>query len=211
MKEPVSIDYFDYTIELVSALNYYNTEHDEKSKKLWVYEYCITKSIDCSSLDALPLTAFKTLGALARMSTNKVGLSVTDENRLSNLISELIAGSKTLPTHEHIKSERKAPVAPKSKQNEILIELDMLTDKFCSGADVDVCAKSFLMRCSFVKKDAKEAMVWVINKKNEIGCVVNGTEQDLVDAYSGYKKKTVLKFYTFLVNLEKELSRKINR
>lgn len=211
MKEPVSIDYFDYTIELVSALNYYNTEHDEKTKKLWVYEYCRTKSIDCSTLDSLPLTAFKTLGALARMSTNKIGLSSTDENKLLNLINDLITASKTHAIPEHTKPERKAPVAPKSSQNEILVELDILIDKFCGGADIDVCAKSFMKRCSHTKKDAKDAIGFVSLKKNEMECVINGTEQEMVDAYSGYKKKTVVKFYTLLVNLEKELARKINK
>lgn len=197
--DPV-IDPDNYRVSLMLALNHYNREFDNKQKKSWAVQH-FGKSVKFNN--DFSDGEFKTLGTLCRILDN--GYQLTDKHMivLDNEAKRLQVPSKMVA--EVVETVKKPVQTIQDKMDEkvseFLGEFAGLVDEYTiSGTipKVDKLVIQFGIRGPMIKKVQER----VANVMAELEEALEGTDKQLVEGYSHFKKvqlKKLLGIYTSLI------------
>jgi hypothetical protein len=193
--EPV-INPMDYTISLMRALNYYNSAFDNKDKRKWFMSYVGKKSTE---FDSLSDWEFRSVGTMIRLKQRDQHLEDREIQFIENSIAELRIMAKEGKTVSALKGEDKVIAKPVvTIQDRIaetasmhIGEINGLFDEFITN-DVEVNITAYLKGNQVAPQVSKLIPAAFQKTINELNEAVEGTDKQLVEAYS-FMKKTKLK------------------
>ena len=193
----------NYNSDLLRALNYYNSNHDDKEKKKWFISHYakIDKKIavECLKVDEYH---FRYAGILARLQD---GGSVLQEKEL-NYFNERIKVIKELI------SQKKEPVVVKTvvatptvsiqermdeKAHELAGEIEGAIDDYVLNR-TDFSAKNYLMANNVSAPIAKRIGEFYVKLYNELADTINGEDEQLTEGYSHFNKRELKAFHKFV-------------
>jgi len=196
--DPV-IDQDNYKTSLMLALNHYNREHDNKEKKSWAVG--VVKGVKFNS--ELPDYEFKMLGTLCRIVGNGYELSERHQIFMDNEVKRLSVPAKLKAATKDLNATLRSSIQDKmdEKVSEFLGEFAGLVDDYTVTGTiprVDKLVAQFGIRGPMIKKVTER----VTNIMEELEEAIAGTDKQLVEGYSQFKKtelKKLLGIYTSLI------------
>jgi hypothetical protein len=197
----------DYTASLMRALNYYNQAFDNKDKRKWFMTYVGKNSKEFESLSDFE---FRSVGTLIRMKQRGQPLQDKDVEFIDARIEELRRLAKEEKTYSSIKGEPKVkeekPVV--SIQDRIaeaasthIGEINGLIDDFVMN-DVDIDVSAYL-KANEVSPQVSKLIPKAFTKTIiELEEAIEGSDKQLVEGYSNFKKTKLRKLINQLKAIE---------
>ena len=198
------INPMSYTIDLMRALNYYNSAYDSKDKRKWTMAY--VGKVQANDFDSLSDYHFNSVGTLIRMKMRDVFLEEKELNFIETKLKELRELSAGGLTTSSLKGGPKVKVDKPvvSIQDRVaenaskhIGEINGMLDEFILN-DVELDVASYLKSNDIspaVSKLIPPAFVRTIAELKE---AIKGEDKQLVEGYSHLKKiklKKLLKSY----------------
>jgi hypothetical protein len=197
----------DYTASLMRALNYYNQAFDNKDKRKWFMTYVGKNSKDFESLSDFE---FRSVGTIIRMKQRGQPLQTKDEEFIDARIEELRRLAKEEKTYSSIKGE------PKVKEEKPVVsiqdriaeaasthvgEINGLIDDFVMN-DVDIDVSAYL-KANEVSPQVSKLIPKAFSKTIlELEEALEGSDKQLVEGYSNFKKTKLRKLVNQLKAIE---------
>lgn len=197
----------DYTASLMRALNYYNQAFDNKDKRKWFMTYVGKNSKEFESLSDFE---FRSVGTLIRMKQRGQPLQDKDVEFIDARIEELRRLAKEEKTYSSIKGEPKVkeekPVV--SIQDRIaeaasthIGEINGLIDDFVMN-DIDIDVSAYL-KANEVSPQVSKLIPKAFTKTIiELEEAIEGSDKQLVEGYSNFKKTKLRKLINQLKAIE---------
>jgi hypothetical protein len=193
----------NYNSDLLRALNYYNSNHDDKDKKKWFISHYakIDKKLAVEFLK-IDEYHFRYAGILARLQD---GGSELQEKEL-NFFNERVRVIKELI------DQKKEPVKAKAvtitptvsiqdrmdeKAHELAGEIEGAIDDFVLNK-VEFSTKNFLLANNVSAPIAKRIGEMFVHTYNELADAINGEDEQLVEGYSHFSKRDLKAFHKFV-------------
>jgi hypothetical protein len=199
--EPV-LNPLDYNASLIRALNWYSIEVENKVKKGWVLS--LYKNELNGSISEINEREFKQVGTLIRLKNNGNALQEKEEQFIKSEISRLNKISLK-PKVEKVVEEQ--PVTKKIIDHDglcsdFMSEFNSLIDEYTIDRknipDIDYLIKKIPSNIV-----AKNIAALLLKPIEELNLVLSGTDKQLNEGYSNFKKpelKKLLSFYEQLLN-----------
>lgn len=187
-----------YKIDLIKALNYYNTTYDERDKSKWTIEY-VTDKTQKKFLSLLPDYEFHSIGSLVRLKHRNQYLDDQELTKIDNEINRLVELAKSLkvaeptePTkqqtvnvHEHVLTEAE----------KIAAEFDGLIDEFIHENKVPNFAEYLKNNNVSARVSSKVPELFSLAIE-EITLALSGDDKELSEGYNNFTKYRLKKLLT---------------
>jgi hypothetical protein len=184
-----AINTMDYTASLGIALNYYNAMYDNKEKRKWVMNY-VGKAAAPKYAD-VPDYVFHTLGAVIRLKQRGEPLQEHELSYIERKLHDMIYGVKAVSSvRPDVAPVKKAPEDPTPG---IVGELQGLIDEFIVN-DVEPDFETFLKTRHVPAAIVKQLPSKLEAMESEIAEALEGSDKQLVEGYSNFKKSKLKKF-----------------
>lgn len=208
----VSLTPESYKSDLINALNYYNSNHDDKDKKKWLIAF-VAKTDKKLATQLLKLDEyhFRYAGILARLQEGGSELQEKELTFFSERLSILkdllvkdapVIQSKLKPT----KVEKEPTVVPattiqarmEEKAHELAGEIEGAIDDFIINKKSDFSTKNYLLANQVSAPVAKRIGEFFVGTSKELREAIEGKDEQLVEGYSHLTKRELKKFADFV-------------
>jgi hypothetical protein len=191
-----------YKRDLIMALNYYNSNHDDKEKKKWLINHiAVEDKKSAVAFLKIDETEFRYAGILARMVDGGSVLQEKEELYLANEIKRL---KNFIPKPVKVVEEVKPVTNVISIQDRMLEKAHEIAGEFDGAIDEFILndkmfdAKDILKHLQVSGPVAKLVAPMFDSTIAELKEVLEGNDEQLVEGYS-HMKKTKIKKYLALV------------
>lgn len=204
--EPTISDEGNYRAQLLTALNYYNFENDDKDKKKWLIAHVAkTDKKTAVALTKLDESLFRHAGILARLLSHNSYLEEKELNFLNNKIEELIQLTNKPQVVVEVKKEEKPVTNVVSiqdrmdeKAHELAGEIEGAIDDFIINKTSDFSTKNYLLANNVSAPIAKRIGDFYVRTAAELREAIAGDDKQLVEGYSNFTKRELKKFAEFV-------------
>ena len=199
-----------YNTDFLKALNYYNSENDDKDKKKWLITYVAKQDKKLAvSLTKVDEKWFRHAGIMARLVTNGSMLLEKEELFLSNKIQELTirANVKDAPIKVSKPVTNVIPLSTiqermDEKAHDLAGEIEGAIDDFVlSGCKSSFSTKNYLAGNNVAGPIAKRIGELFVHTAEELREAIEGNDEQLVEGYSHFTKKELKKFAEFVESI----------
>jgi hypothetical protein len=203
----------NYMRDLISALNYYNANHDDKEKKKWLISH-LAKTDKKLAVELLKVDEyhFRYAGILARLMDGGSELQEKEANyfneRLVKLKEQVGSRQKSQDKLDKKTADALAAAAPSNvisiqqrmeeKARELASEIDGAIDDFLINKKNDFSTKNYLLANLVAAPIAKRIGEMYIDTAAELREAIEGTDPQLVEGYSHFTKRELKKFAEFV-------------
>lgn len=203
-----------YKRDLLHALNYYNSNHDDKEKKKWfISHYAKIDKKAAVELLKVDESHFRHAGILARMIE---GGSVLEENEMRHLTERteaLLAQINKRQKSEDKQDKKDAVTAAlvaaqpsiqqrmEEKAHEMAGEIEGAIDDFVINKKSDFSTKNYLLANQVAGPIAKRIGEFYVPLSKELQETLEGKDEQLVEGYSNFTKRELKKFAEFVDNI----------
>jgi hypothetical protein len=203
----------NYVRDLISALNYYNANHDDKDKKKWLISH-LAKTDKKLAVELLKVDEyhFRYAGILARLMDGGSELQEKEANyfneRLVKLKEQVGSRQKSQDKLDKKTADALAAAAPSNvisiqqrmeeKARELASEIDGAIDDFLINKKNDFSTKNYLLANLVAAPIAKRIGEMYIDTAAELREAIEGTDPQLVEGYSHFTKRELKKFAEFV-------------
>lgn len=207
ISEPTEIKKESYKTDLMLALNHYNVNTDNKTKRKWTLDYLKkTNSGLISKISELPDFHFTSIGSLIRMKSIGLYLEKNELDTIDTLLDRLI--------HKQTKLEKQ--VEKKEQKNKVNIQDKILNEAREFAGELDYQIDTYLMNKSESLPDlhgmlllanipklvASHIPKFYTNLKNELIEAVAGKDEQLNDGYSHLSKSKLKAAMQYVIDIE---------
>jgi hypothetical protein len=209
----VSLTQENYKSDLLRALNYYNTNHDDKDKKKWFINH-FAKVDKKVAVELLKVDEyhFRYAGILARLQEGGSELQEKELNffneRIAFLKEQIGARQKSQDKADKKAAATAALVAAQpsiqqrmdEKAHELAGEIDGAIDDFIlsKGKNTDFSTKGYLASKNVAAPIAKRIGEFYVDTAKELREALAGDDKQLVEGYSHLTKRELKKFAEFV-------------
>lgn len=198
--------------DLLSALNYYNSNHDDKDKKKWfIAHYAkIDKKLAVEFLK-IDEYHFRYAGILARLQDGGSQLQEKELNYFNERIAFLKqqigtrqksqdkADKKAAATAALVAAQPSIQQRMDEKAHDLAGEIDGAIDDFIlSGCKSDFSAKNYLAANTVAAPIAKRIGEFYVNQAKELREALEGKDDQLKEGYSHLTKRELKRFAEFM-------------
>jgi hypothetical protein len=205
--EPVAteIDFANksYTIKLVSALNWYNTEKDKKDARKYIEDYAKRTGVRLG--DYTDSDIVLTMGWLARLANKGAILSADHVHHLNRYMARLSALKKV-----QVQASVQRVSIQEATQNRIssyLGELEGVFDEIAKNPKQEFSLLADLKKNQLPQAAASDVGDWTKSKVRELVAAYEGKDKDLAEGYSNFNKRDLMavikRLASFLEDAEK--------
>lgn len=199
----------DYTASLMRALNWYNTESDNKDRKRWFFEH-FGKAAKFASAD-IHDREYRTAGVLCRLLMNGNALEESEQLHLEREFERLKAmAGQTKKVSALVGSAPKATNTP-TIQDRLEEQAQQFMAKFNEMVDEYTMDRKQLPDIAALMKQhpsapvAKKVKAKIQKTLAELQEAVSGTDKQLVEGYSNFKKVELRKLMQAYEQLDERL------
>lgn len=200
-----------YMRDLLSALNYYNANHDDKDKKKWFISHYakIDKKLAVEFLK-IDEYHFRYAGILARLQDGGSQLQEKELNYFQQRIAFLKEQIGTRQKSQD-KADKKAAVTAAlvaaqpsiqqrmdEKAHELAGEIEGAIDDFIINKKSDFSTKNYLLANNVASPIAKRIGDFYVKLSKELREAISGNDEQLVEGYSHFTKRELKKFADFV-------------
>ena len=213
----VTINPDHYMRDLIMALNYYNSNHDDKDKKKWFISH-YAKIDKKSAVELLKVDEqhFRTAGVLARMIEGGSVLQEKEMDHLTQNTEKLLAQIEKRQKSQDKQDKKDADAAQaaspsnvisiqqrmEEKAHDLAGEIEGAIDDFVlGGCKSDFSTKNYLLANQVAGPIAKRIGELFVNTAKEIREAIEGEDEQLVEGYSHFTKRELKKFLEFVDNI----------
>jgi len=213
----VTINPDHYMRDLIMALNYYNSNHDDKDKKKWFISH-YAKIDKKSAVELLKVDEqhFRTAGVLARMIEGGSVLQKKEMDHLTQNTEKLLAQIEKRQKSQDKQDKKDADAAHEAspsnvisiqqrmeeKAHDLAGEIEGAIDDFVlGGCKSDFSTKNYLLANQVAGPIAKRIGELFVNTAKEIREAIEGEDEQLVEGYSHFTKRELKKFLEFVDNI----------
>jgi hypothetical protein len=202
-----------YRRDLIMALNYYNSNHDDKDKKKWFISH-FAKIDKKTAVELLKVDEyhFRYAGILARIQDGGSALEQKEldffQERIEFLKKQIGSRQKSQDKADKKAAATAALVAAQpsiqqrmdEKAHELAGEIDGAIDDFIlsKGKNADFSAKNYLLANSVAAPIAKRIGEFYVSTSKELREAIAGDDKQLVEGYSHLSKRELKKFADFV-------------
>ena len=210
----VTINPDHYMRDLIMALNYYNSNHDDKDKKKWfITHYAKIDKKLAVELLKVDEQHFRTAGVLARMIEGGSVLQESEMRHLTENTDKLLAQITKRQKSQDAKDKKDAVAAKdaspsnvisiqqrmEEKAHDLAGEIEGAIDDFVlGGCKSDFSAKNYLLANQVAGPIAKRIGELFVNTSKELREAIEGDDEQLVEGYSHFNKRELKKFAEFV-------------
>jgi hypothetical protein len=210
----VTINPDHYMRDLIMALNYYNSNHDDKDKKKWfITHYAKIDKKLAVELLKVDEQHFRTAGVLARMIEGGSVLQESEMRHLTENTDKLLAQITKRQKSQDAKDKKDAVAAKdaspsnvisiqqrmEEKAHDLAGEIEGAIDDFVlGGCKSDFSAKNYLLANQVAGPIAKRIGELFVNTAKELREAIEGNDEQLVEGYSHFNKRELKKFAEFV-------------
>jgi hypothetical protein len=193
-----------YSLDLIKALNYYNSTYDIKDKIKWTLDYISDKN-QKKILSSVPDHEFHSIGALIRLKTRNQFLEDRELNRIDLEIKRLLGIGYSLKKHDE-SSEVTAKVSfhqenSLSDAEKIAADFDSMIDDFIKDNKVPDFSE-YLKNNSVSTRTSNKIPELFSSTIGEIQEALSGTDNDLIEGYSNFTRPRLKKLLTVYQSIE---------
>ena len=213
-----------YMLDLLTALNYYNSNHDDKEKKKWFLKYMaqIDKKLAVELLK-VDEYHFRYAGILVRLLDGGSTLEEKEFNYLQERIAFLKEQVGTRQKSQD-KADKKAEDAAKAaapsnvisiqqrmdeKAHELAGEIEGAIDDFCLNKTSDFSTKNYLLANLVAGPIAKRIGDFFEPRLNELREAQEGKCPQLKEAYSHFSKRELKKLIEFIEGIVSDCTQQV--
>ena len=196
----------NYRSDLLRALNYYNTNHDDKEKKKWLIAY-IAKTDKKLAVELLKLDEdlFRHAGIVARLIEGGSFVAEKEMTFLKDRIAHLTElTKKEKPVAKKVAPKTAVP-APSIQQridekaHDLAAEIDGAIDEFIlTKGKSEFSAKNYLLSKEVAAPIAKRIGEFYVGTSKELREALAGKCEQLKEGYSNFTKRELKKFADFV-------------
>jgi hypothetical protein len=203
-----------YQRDLLIALNYYNSNHDDKDKKKWfITHYAKIDKKTAAEMLKVDEHHFRHAGILTRLIDLGSELQEKEQNFLNERI-EFLKSQVTVRQKSQDKADKKATDAEKAaapanvisiqqrmedKAHEIAGEIEGAIDDFVlGGCKSDFSTKNYLLANQVAGPIAKRIGEFFVSTAKELREALEGDDPQLVEGYSHLTKRELKRFAEFV-------------
>jgi hypothetical protein len=214
----------NYMRDLISALNYYNANHDDKEKKKWLISH-LAKTDKKLAVELLKVDEyhFRYAGILARLMDGGSELQEKEANyfneRLVKLKEQVGSRQKSQDKLDKKTADALAAAAPSNvisiqqrmeeKARELASEIDGAIDDFLINKKNDFSTKNYLLANLVAAPIAKRIGEMYIDTAAELREAIEGTDPQLVEGYSHFTKRELKKFAEFVDSIISDCNQQV--
>jgi hypothetical protein len=204
-----TINALSYTIDLMRALNYYNSAYDSKTKRKWVMAY-IGKGSE-STYSALSDYHFTSVGTVIRLKSRGQYL----EDRELTFIDTKLAELKELATQGKQVSSLKGGNVPAKAATPVVSVQDRVKDLTSTHiAEINAMIDEYILNdvefdvSAYLKGNEVSAAVTKLippafdKMAAELKEAIKGDDKQLVEGYSNFKKVKLRKFLKLIESIK---------
>jgi hypothetical protein len=212
----VTINPDHYMRDLIMALNYYNSNHDDKDKKKWFISH-YAKIDKKSAVELLKVDEqhFRTAGILARMIEGGSVLQEKEMDHLTKNTEKLLAQIEKRQKSQDKQDKKDADAAQaaspsnvisiqqrmEEKAHDIAGEIEGAIDDFILTKKSDFSTKNYLLANQVAGPIAKRIGEFFVPLSKELQETLEGNDEQLVEGYSNFTKRELKKFLEFVDNI----------
>lgn len=194
------INVLTYDIDLLKALNYYNSAFDNKAKRKWTMAYVGKAAV--ADFEILADWRFSSVGSIIRLLQRGVYLDPKEQGFIATELTALreVAASERLVASKVVaKIKPVAPVVDRvaEEASTHIAEINGMIDEFVLN-DVEPDLVAYLKANAVSPKASKLIPAAFVNMVLELEEALAGEDKQLVEGYSNFKKsklKKLLKLY----------------
>lgn len=213
-----------YRRDLIMALNYYNTNHDDKDKKKWfISHYAKVDKKVAVELLKVDEYHFRYAGILARLQDGGSALEEKELNFFNERIEFLKkqvnvrqksadkADKKAAATAALVAAQPSIQQRMDEKAHELAGEIDGAIDDFIlsKGKDASFSAKNYLLANNVSAPIAKRIGDFYVATSKELREAIAGKDAQLVEGYSHLGKRELKKFADFIDDIIADCSQAV--
>jgi len=214
----------NYMRDLISALNYYNANHDDKEKKKWLISH-LAKTDKKLAVELLKVDEyhFRYAGILARLMDGGSELQEKEANyfneRLVKLKEQVGSRQKSQDKLDKKTADALAAAAPSNvisiqqrmeeKARELASEIDGAIDDFLINKKNDFSTKNYLLANLVAAPIAKRIGEMYVATAAELRGAIEGTDEQLVEGYSHFTKRELKKFAEFVEGIISDCNQQV--
>jgi len=200
-----------YKRDLLHALNYYNSNHDDKEKKKWfISHYAKVDKKAAVELLKVDESHFRHAGILARMIEGGSVLQDNEMRHLTERTEALLAQINKRQKSEDKQDKKDAVTAAlvaaqpsiqqrmEEKAHEIAGEIEGAIDDFILTKKSDFSTKNYLLTNQVAGPIAKRIGEFFVPLSKELQEAIEGNDEQLVEGYSNFTKRELKKFAEFV-------------
>lgn len=198
-----------YDVDLMSAINWYSANVDNKTLRKYAVAYVkqLTRDGKIKSNEAAKINAtvkdasdfeLRQIGIIGRLILNEQYIKEEDVAKIKTKLDELVM--------KHVEQEEKPEVQVKPKGPSIqdriydaavghLDEIDKHIDEFIKNKSVDFSMKTYLLQNSVSSPVAKHLGEFFKSFEKELAEAVEGKDEQLNEGYSYFTKSQLKKFH----------------
>lgn len=197
----------NYMIDLMRALNYYNTAYEFKDKRKWTVNY--VGKTKAAQFENLKDYHFHSIGAIIRLKEREQHLEPKEEAFIVNRLEELYALSAKQAKAVIIDDDDSVVVKPVvsiqdrilGKASEVAAEFDGLIDEFITN-DKEPDFASYLKANDVSPAVSKLIPNFYDRTILEIKEAIEGNDEQLVEGYSNFSKPKLRKLLKHFESIE---------
>ena len=214
----------NYMRDLISALNYYNANHDDKDKKKWLISH-MAKTDKKLAVELLKVDEyhFRYAGILARLMDGGSELEEKEANyfneRIAKLKEQVGSRQKSQDKLDKKTADALAAAAPSNvisiqqrmeeKARELASEIDGAIDDFMINKKNDFSTKNYLLANLVAAPIAKRIGEMYVATAEELRGAIEGTDEQLVEGYSHFTKRELKKFAEFVEGIISDCNQQV--
>jgi len=214
----------NYMRDLISALNYYNANHDDKEKKKWLISH-LAKTDKKLAVELLKVDEyhFRYAGILARLMDGGSELEEKEANyfneRIAKLKEQVGSRQKSQDKLDKKTADALAAAAPSNvisiqqrmeeKARELASEIDGAIDDFMINKKNDFSTKNYLLANLVAAPIAKRIGEMYVATAAELRGAIEGTDEQLVEGYSHFTKRELKKFAEFVEGIISDCNQQV--
>ena len=200
-----------YRRDLIMALNYYNTNHDDKDKKKWfISHYAKVDKKVAVELLKVDEYHFRYAGILARLQDGGSELQEKELNyfneRIEFLKQQIGSRQKSQDKADKKAAADAALIAAQpsiqqrmdEKASELASEIDAAIDEYTTTKKSDFSTKGYLAAKNATAPIAKRIGDMYVGLAKELREALEGDDKQLVEGYSNFTKRELKKFAEFV-------------
>jgi hypothetical protein len=204
----------NYQRDLLIALNYYNSNHDDKDKKKWfITHYAKTDKKSAAAMLKIDEHHFRHAGVLSRLIELGSELQEKEQKFLDERI-EFLKSQVDVRQKSQDKADKKAADAAKAalpsnvisiqqrmedKAHEVAGEIEGAIDDFVlGGCKSDFSTKNYLLANQVAGPIAKRVGELFVSTAEELREALEGKDPQLVEGYSNFTKRELKRFAEFV-------------
>jgi hypothetical protein len=218
----VTLTQENYKSDLLRALNYYNTNNDDKDKKKWFISHYakIDKKIAVELLK-VDEYHFRYAGILARLQDGGSELEEKELNFFNERITFLKeqvgtrqksqdkADKKTAAAAALVAAQPSIQQRMDEKAHELAGEIEGAIDDFAINKKSDFSTKNYLLTNEVSAPIAKRIGDFFVGTAKELREALEGDDKQLVEGYSHFTKRELKKFAEFVESIISDCNQQV--